>query len=225
MLTSVIIPALNEKSTINSTIVNLIESASLKNLEIIVVDASPDDNKIETIDSACDVKVIKSRRGRARQMNLGAGIAKGEALIFIHADTILPHGWDKLVTGAIEKGYDGGGFLKRYDSPSALRRVNAFYSNIRTRVFGDLLGDNCIFVKKFVFHGIGGFKEIEIMEDVEFSGELKRYRRKIFRDKVITSSRRFERIGDLKTLCIFLQVRMLRLFKVDPRVIEALYDC
>lgn len=218
---SVIIPTFNEKDTIGITLSQLDKSALSHEYEVIVVDASEDDRTINTIFET-KAKIIKSKKGRAKQMNLGSKLAKGGILLFLHADTKLPFGWDKSVADCIRNGYDAGGFLKKFDSSQLLLRLNAFYTNMRLKYFYQLLGDNAIFVKKSVFKRINGYKDVSIMEDVDFAKRLKKYKVKVLNDKVITSSRRFEKYGILKTLLAMQFIRILYALGIEERKLKSL---
>lgn len=157
-------------------------------------------------------------------MNLGAYNAKGDILLFMHADTLLPKAWDRQIKSAISKGFVGGGFIKKYDSRSILLSLHNVYSNTRTILFKDLLGDNCIFVKKEIFNKIHGFKDMEIMEDLEFSKKLKKFKIKIVKHKVTTSARRFEKYGHLRSIALMFWIRTLYFYGKDIKKIKKLYS-
>lgn len=219
---SVIIPTYNEKELINSTIENLINNSNLNDFEIIVSDSSPNDDTFNVIVNS-KIKYIKSKKGRAVQMNFGVSHAHGDILLFLHVDTLLPSKWDDLIVKSINNGYEYGGFLKQFESGSFLLKVNSWYSNVRLRLFSDLLGDNAIFIQKSVFEKLKGYKKIAIMEDIEISKRLKKFKIKVINSRVITSARRFEKYGILKTLFLMVRLRILYFLRVDPEKIKTYY--
>lgn len=216
---SIIIPTLNEEHTLESTIHLLRRRARINPFEIIIVDATTP-NIRKRADGAT---ILHSPKGRAIQMNRGSQAAKGDILLFLHADTILPHEWDTAVTSCINNGADAGGFYKSFDNHSFLLKLNASWCNARSKLFKSLLGDNAIFVKRKTFEKIGGYKEIPLMEDVEFSKSLRKYRVKIITKPLITSSRRFTKNGTLKTLLLMAWIRLRYLLGTKPEKLAKIY--
>ncbi|MHC4571112.1 MAG: TIGR04283 family arsenosugar biosynthesis glycosyltransferase [Planctomycetota bacterium] len=194
---SIVIPVLYEQDQINSVIEHL-RSQYLKGVcEIIVVDG---DSRGETIKAIQDREVVSitSAKGRAIQMNAGAAVARGEILIFLHADTRLPPGALKKINTVLEnEKYVGGAFDLRIDSDRLFLKYIAARASLRSRLNRIPYGDQAIFIRKNYFDKIGRFKEIPLMEDVELMRRIKRRGDKIFilRDRVKTSARRWEREG------------------------------
>ena len=127
-------------------------------------------------------------------MNEGAKASQGEILLFLHADTQLPAQAGQVIESALAKHTAvGGRFDVRFDSPSAWGRVISSFMNRRSRLTGIATGDQAIFVRRQVFELLGGFSEIPLMEDIEFSGRLQQAGRTVaLRDTVITSFRRWD---------------------------------
>ncbi len=194
---SIIIPALNEASIINRTIDNIFSLPYSGELEVIVVDGSPDRDTIDAIKKA-DVKKIFSEKGRAYQMNRGALNACGEILLFLHADTELPKSALNTISSVMGKGdYVGGAFDLGIESARAAFRLVERAASLRTRITRIPYGDQAIFIGKEYFHAACGFKEIPLMEDVELMRRIKKAGDNIYiiSEKVKTSSRRWEKEG------------------------------
>jgi len=217
---SVIIPTYNEPG-IDITVKQIIDSAATTEYEIIIVDASPNNSTRKALRTK--VNFFTSPPGRAKQMNLGAKKAKGHIYFFVHADTTLPRAWDAEIETVIQQGYDAGGFHKHFEPPSFWIIMNELYSNAKATLFGDLLGDNTMFVKRSVFRKLRGFRNMPILEDVDFSNRLKDYKVKVLKHRVITSSRRFFKKGPFRTLLLFWKIRILYLCGVSPKKIKKLY--
>jgi rSAM/selenodomain-associated transferase 2 len=168
-----------------------------QSLEIIVVDGSQERDTLSAIHSNCVIK-ISSEQGRAKQMNAGALVAKGEILIFLHADTELPlHALKKIDSLTDRREYVGGAFDLGIKSDKLIFRVIEILSSLRSRLNRIPFGDQAIFIRKEYFDRIGGYKEIPLMEDVELMRRIKRSENKIwiFDDRVMTSPRRWEKEG------------------------------
>ena len=189
MLVSVIIPTLNEETFILDAIRAAREDYSPDELEIIVVDGGSQDTTLRLIPP--DVKVIHSKPGRAKQMNLGAQNSRGEILVFCHADSMLPKGWRAEVITALSKsGVSGGTFqLSIIPARGILKlrnRVN-FPANWRF-----MYGDQVQFMTRRTFENAGDFCELPIMEDLEMSRSLAKLGRLVrIPLRVSSSSRRF----------------------------------
>ncbi|MFC1516440.1 TIGR04283 family arsenosugar biosynthesis glycosyltransferase [Thermodesulfobacteriota bacterium] len=197
---SVVIPAVNESNTIRKTLLN-IETAN--NREIIVVDGGSVDGTV-SLARSMGAKVLTGSPPRARQMNQGAAAASGNILLFLHADTRLPAQFDEHIINALGKPNVGAGAFKlRVDSPlPALRRIERL-ANWRSRRFQMPYGDQGIFMTRERFYQIGGFPDIPIMEDFELVRRLKKAGDVItLKEPVLTSARRWERLGVLKTTLI-----------------------
>jgi rSAM/selenodomain-associated transferase 2 len=170
---------------------------------VVVVDGGSTDRTAELAAPLCD-RLLRSDKGRARQMNAGARAASGDALVFLHADTRLPADADRSVLSALERAR-WGRFDVRIESRHPLLAVVACAMNLRSRLTGIATGDQAIFVRREAF---GGFPEIALMEDVAFSAAMKE-RPACLREKVLTSGRRWERGGILRTILLMWRLRLL----------------
>jgi rSAM/selenodomain-associated transferase 2 len=191
MKISVVIPTFNEEKTIHATLENLITHH--KPDEIIVVDGGSTD---QTVAIASEwAPVIRSSKGRAHQMNVGARHATGDISLFLHADTKLPDNGLNLIRDEIQKGVKAGRFRMKFDGRHWLLR---FYESY-TRFHFFSYGDQGIFVRRDLFEELGGFREDVPFEDIDFYKRLRQWTKPvIIKRPVITSARRFGGIGYLK---------------------------
>jgi rSAM/selenodomain-associated transferase 2 len=222
---SIIIPVLNESVIINDQINRLTSLITKEPYEIIVVDGDPNGETIKTIHRQ-DVVRFSSAFGRARQMNAGAQSARGEILIFLHADTELPsNGFNKI--GPILEGdeFSGGAFDLGIKSDKLMLKLIANIASWRSRLTRIPYGDQGIFIKKDYFFNIGGFKDIPLMEDVELMKRIKKSGGKIFiiPERAFTSPRRWEKEGIL--YCIIRYWLLISLFYlgISPRKLAKYY--
>jgi rSAM/selenodomain-associated transferase 2 len=196
---SVIIPVLHEALLINETIGHVYQRGAGFDIEIIVVDGDPEGETINVIRNNEIIKVI-SPKGRGRQMNKGASLARGEILLFLHTDTELPADAFRTISSVIDKqGCAGGAFDLGIKSGRLIFRLIEKTVSIRTRLTGIPYGDQAIFIKKEIFKKIKGYREIPLMEDVEFMRRVKKSgcHLCIIPEKVKTSPRRWEKEGVL----------------------------
>jgi rSAM/selenodomain-associated transferase 2 len=176
------------------------------------VDGGSSDGTPELAAALCD-HLLRSEKGRARQMNAGARIARGDALLFLHADTRLPANADQVILAALA-GAAWGRFDVRIDGRHPLLRVVACAMNLRSRITGIATGDQAIFVRHDAF---AGFPDVPLMEDVAFSQAMKRRGRPAcLREQVVTSGRRWERAGVLRTIALMWRLRLLYSLGVSP---------
>jgi len=226
MTISVIIPTLNEEKSLPRTLTCLSASSPT---EIIIVDGGSTDGTLSLAQDFCartaNARIITAPRGRARQMNEGAKASQGEILLFLHADTQLPAQAGRIVEQALAKRTAvGGRFNVRFDSPSAWGRVISSLMNYRSRLTGIATGDQALFVRRQVFELLGGFSEIPLMEDIEFSGRLQQAGRTVaLRDTVITSFRRWNTQGPLRTILLMWTLRFLYWAGVNPSRLSRWY--
>ena len=196
---SILIRTCDEAAHLPATLASV--RAQTEPCEVIVIDAQSTDATRE-IAGGNGARVIDStRRQRAAQMNAGARAARGEALLFLHADTRLgPAALTKMHRAFRDPATLGGGFVRRYDAPSAVLRLTCALAEVRTRCFGLFLGDQAMFVRRSVFAELGGFREWDIFEDLDFSRRLARAGRVVtLRPPVISAGRRFTTRGPLRT--------------------------
>jgi rSAM/selenodomain-associated transferase 2/rSAM/selenodomain-associated transferase 1 len=197
---SIIIPALNEAATIGRTLSHL---GRLDNLEVIVVDGGSIDATAELARSR-GAKVIQSNPGKAIQMNTGAAAAAGDILVFLHADTLLPEGFRHQIVATLnQRGVAAGAYRLSIDSPAAGIRFIECMANLRSRFLRLPYGDQALFMKKSLFDRIGGFPQMQIMEDFILVRRLRHKGKIVIVTKaVVTSPRRWLHLGILKTWLI-----------------------
>jgi rSAM/selenodomain-associated transferase 2 len=168
----------------------------------------------------CD-RVVQGGRGRALQMNAGARAADGDALLFLHADTRLPAFAEDLVLNALKE-HRWGRFDVEIDSGRPLLKAVACAMNLRSRLTGIATGDQAIFVRREAF---AGFPEIPLMEDIAFSSLMRRGGRPAcLRNRVLTSGRRWESRGVLRTIFLMWRLRLLYFLGAAPERLARLYD-
>ncbi len=218
---SVIIPTLNEEENLPAAVASARAPAVR---EVIVVDGGSSDATARIAAERAD-RVLHGPRGRAAQMNAGAAAARGQVLLFLHADTRLPAGFDAAVARAFaDPGVVGGRFDVRLLPSSPLLWLTGTLMNLRSRLTRIATGDQAIFVRADVFRQLGGFKDIPLMEDVELSRALKRRGRiACLRARVVTSSRRWRRNGVIRTILLMWTLRFLHFCGVSPHRLHRAY--
>ena len=236
---SIIIPTLNEATTIEACLAQFDWGSGIStgpgqpggpgeraSLEIIVVDGGSDDGTAGIVRSCPGIRLIESgTRGRAVQMNTGAAASSGDVLLFLHADTRLPASWRACVAESIlGRGMAGGRF--RFDIAHAGRiyRWIARGTNFRSRFLGITYGDQAIYTTRETFEAVGGFPEIPVFEDARFADRLKQAGGLDWIDEaVLTSARRWERRGPVRTLLLTWLLRLLYTLFIPPRFLARFY--
>ena len=220
---SIIIPCLNEAETAG-TLLEALQPLRSEGHEVILVDGGSSDKTRMVVEPLVD-RLLGSGPGRARQMNAGAGVAQGDILWFLHADTILPvQAADAVIHGLAEKSVVWGRFDVALSGRNSLFRLIAFMINLRSRLSGIATGDQAIFVRRSVFESVGGFPEIPLMEDIVLSRRLKRCMRPIcLRRRLITSSRRWESRGIVRTIFLMWWLRLAFALGVNPERLARWY--
>ena len=196
---SVIIPVLHEASGINGIIGHIHDQGFCEDYEVIVVDGDTEGGTINVIKHK-GVKSIISAKGRARQMNAGAAIAGGDILLFLHADTRLPHNALQEISSVMEQGqYAAGAFDLGIDSSSLAIKIITHIASRRSRLTRIPYGEQAIFIRRDYFHKIGCYKDMPLMEDVELMQRIKKMGDSIciLPERVSTSARRWEQEGVL----------------------------
>ena len=196
-LLSIIVPVVDEDRIINDLIEHLYGLPFGDGCEVIIVDGNQSQNTLKAI-SRGDVKKIASFKGRGAQMNAGAAGAKGEILLFLHADTLLPRPvLDQILLALKQPDIVGGAFDLGINSNRWGFRLIETVASLRSRITRMPYGDQAIFIKKAVFERLGGFGEIPLMEDVDLMRRVRKTGQKIaiIPLKVLTSPRRWEKEG------------------------------
>ncbi len=192
---SIIIPVFNE----NAVICELAEKIKHPLVqEIIVADGGSTDGTVEAAESAGCKVIFSKKKGRASQMNAGSEVSISPILYFLHSDTLPPAGFAEKIIDAVQKGADYGCFSLQFDDPGPLLKFFARFTRLKGKWVR--FGDQSLFVKKEIFEKAGGFDEsLTLMEDQEIYHRLEKIGRfKLINHPVITSARRYRKIGILK---------------------------
>ncbi len=222
---SIVIPVLHEGDNINKIIDFLQTIHDIESAEIIVVDGSPEKDTIELIRSE-EVITMGSEKGRAVQMNAGSRIARGEILLFLHADVIIPRDALSCIEEALaDEDNVAGAFQLGIDSEKFMLKLIERFANYRSNVTGIPYGDQAIFIRKKIFINIGSFREIPIMEDLELMERIRKsgHSMKIIPRKVISSPRRWEKEGPLYGTFRNWIIRLLYHMGVEPESLIKYY--
>jgi len=208
MKVSIIIPVLNEAEHIADTLKSL-DAYRRQGHEVIVIDGGSNDDTVSITQQYAD-KVLHSDAGRAIQMNSGIDEAMGDALLFLHADTRLPGDAVSKVINAIEDGYFWGRFNVRLSGKHFVFRIIERMMNMRSCITGVATGDQAIFVSLESIEIVGTYPQLPLMEDVVFSKRLRKLGwPACIKQQVVTSSRRWEDKGILRTMLLMWRLRLL----------------
>ncbi|MEN8221351.1 MAG: TIGR04283 family arsenosugar biosynthesis glycosyltransferase [Pseudomonadota bacterium] len=218
MSLSIVMPVLNEQAVIVETL------QALRGHELIVVDGGSSDNTCSLAAPLVE-RVLRAEGGRARQMNVGAEFAHQDILLFLHADTRLPAEAEILIINGLAKsGRQWGRFNVRLSGRAWLLRVVERLMNWRSCLTGIATGDQAIFMRRSLYKQVGGFPDIPLMEDIALSRRLKRFSRPLcIRTPVITSSRRWEQFGIVRTILLMWGLRLAYALGVSPRILKKFY--
>jgi rSAM/selenodomain-associated transferase 2 len=222
MKLSVIVPALDEAAAIAATLAPL-QAWRAAGHEVLLVDGGSRDGTPELAAALVD-RTIVTAPGRARQMNAGALAATGDGLLFLHADTQLPADAERSIVAAFAAGRVWGRFDVRLSGRQPLLRVVERLMNWRSRLTGIATGDQAIFVRRGDFAAVGGFPDIPLMEDVALSRALRRRGRPVcLRGPAVTSSRRWEANGVLRTVLLMWRLRLAYFLGANPAALARRY--
>jgi uncharacterized protein len=219
---SVIIPTLNEEQNILPCLERVVTT---HDVETIVVDGGSTDRTQELARSV-GARVLQALRGRASQMNAGAAAASGEVLVFLHADTLLPEGWADLILAELTKRRAAAAaFEIQFSSHTRALRAIEKLANLRSHLFRMPYGDQTIALRAKLFHDLGGFRDLPIMEDWDLVKRLrKRGRIRIATAPVVTSSRRWDTFGVLRTTALNQVIILGYVLGIAPSRLARLYD-
>jgi rSAM/selenodomain-associated transferase 2 len=222
MKLSVIVPMLNEERTFASALAAIRRGAP--DAEIVVVDGGSIDASIAVAEPLAN-SVISAPRGRAQQMNSGAKAASGDALAFVHADSMVPRDFGDAIGAALsDPQIVGGRFDVELDESTLICRLIGALISIRSRLSRTGTGDQAIFARRDVFERLGGFPDIALCEDLDFARRLKRAGRvACLRSRVITSARRWRNRGFARTILRMWTIRLLYLAGVSPAQLARMY--
>jgi rSAM/selenodomain-associated transferase 2 len=219
---SIVMPVLDEAAGIEAAL-RALAPCRQRGAEVVVVDGGSRDATVELSRPLAD-RVLTAPRGRAAQMNAGAAAARGDMLLFLHADTRLPENADRLILdGLARSGRAWGRFDVRFDSGGPMRVVAAMM-NLRSRLTGITTGDQAIFVQRQAFEAAGRFPLIPLLEDVALCTGLKRMSRPLaLRARVTTSARRWRQHGTLRTVLLMWRLRLSYFLGADPAKLARAY--
>lgn len=214
---SVVIPAYNEAKALPRTLRQL--ALQKGHFETIVVDGGSTDGTRDVALDFSGVRVIHAVKGRASQMNAAARLARGEWLLFLHADTILPAcAFETIEALDCAGDYKAGGFRQRFTGSSWQLRVISWLHNTRCQITRVFYGDQAFFVRRDLFWQLGGFPETQILEDVLFSEKVRRVTRpRLLNEHVLTDSRKFEQRGISRSFARVLVILACHELKVTVR--------
>lgn len=220
---SIIVPVLNEDERIGSFLEHLRERAP--SAEIILVNAADSQRVSESVIALCD-RVLTSRRGRAAQMNAGAGVASGDVLWFVHADCEMPRGClEEIARTLQDREVVGGCFRIRFPRRELIYRVSDAGGNLAVELVGRCYGDHGIFCRREDFIAVGGYPEVPLLEDAEFYRLLRqRGRTQQLASKIVTSPRRYERVGAYRLTAAYLLLSTLYILRAPIPFLARIYN-
>jgi len=219
---SILIPAYNEAVEIRRTLRRCVGAPET---ETIVADGGSDDGT-QLVAAEFGAQVLSSSRGRSLQMNLAASRARGDVFLFLHADTLLPGDFHQHILDALRsRNVVAGAFQLRIGGNSTSFRLVEFGVALRSRLLHKPYGDQAIFLRRETFQRLNGYREIQIMEDLDLVRRLNKIGKVVIVDAhVVTSARRWRQIGLLKTTMIN-QVAVAAYFAgVSPERIARFYQ-
>lgn len=212
---AVVLPVLNEAATITGQLLAL-QPLRRRGVKLIVVDGGSDDATVDLARPAVDTLLV-APRGRASQMNVGAMASDQQTLLFLHVDTLLPADAVDAIVGAVAGGACWGRFDVRIDGTHPLLRLVERMINWRSRCTGIATGDQAMFVRRETFLAVNGFPEQPLMEDIALSTQLKHIALPVcLHQQVITSARRWQKHGVLRTILLMWSLRARYFFGADP---------
>jgi rSAM/selenodomain-associated transferase 2 len=222
MIFSFIIPTLNEERALISNHIFLKKIRKYLNAELIVVDGGSDDSTVN-IAKTFSCNVFTSDASRSKQLNLGAKHASGKYLVFLHADTMLNN--DALsYLKKINKDTKWGFFNIKIKSSNLKYKILSTLINIRSKLFNYATGDQVILVEKIFFNKVAGYKDINLMEDIELSNRIKKLSKpNLIKGYAVTSSRRWEKYGFIKTILLMRFLRFLYFLGVNDKFLANIY--
>lgn len=212
----IVMPVVDEGTALSARL-QALQPLRARGAELVVVDGGSTDDTWALACRHAD-RVLLAPRGRGAQMNAGAAGTKADVILFLHADTALPAEADRLVHAAIAAGAAWGRFDVRIDSAQPLLRLVGAMINLRSRWSGVATGDQALFVRRDVFERLGGFEDLPLMEDIALTTRLKRLAPPAcLREQVVTSARRWEKHGTVRTIVLMWRLRALYFLGASPQ--------
>lgn len=220
---SIIVPVLEEGELLRPFLEHLRKRAP--SAELILVNASGSRNISTSAAEMCD-RVLTAPRGRASQMNAGAGVASGDALWFVHADCEVPHGCLEEIRRTLQdRQVVGGCFRIRFPRRELIYRVSDTGGNLAVELFGRCYGDHGIFCRREDFLAVGGYPDRPVLEDAEFYRLLRRRgRTRQLTSRIVPSPRRYQEIGPYWLTAAFLFLSALYILRFPIPAIAVLYN-
>lgn len=246
---SIIIPILNEADTIGDLLLFLTLNSSEKNIaEIIIVDGGSTDGSQEIVKKFVTsnnsdfsdlyqkgysetssgsprqlIKFMTSAKGRAKQMNIGAQIATGCILYFLHADSFPPNGFDSNIISHIKKGSIAGCFRLKFDSSKPLLNISQWFTRFNFKICRG--GDQSLFIKKENFYTLNGYDEtFDVYEDCEFINRIyDKFSFTIIQDYITTSARRYNQNGTWRLQYFFAVIHLKKWFGASAKELYNYY--
>lgn len=220
---SIIIPVLNEADNLSELLPFFQRIQNYHAFELIIVDGGSEDNTQSLVSSFGFQFLLSPIRGRACQMNLGASIAKGEILYFVHADTRIPEDFFNDIICSLNENFDAGCYAYKFDSSSILLKINSWFTKFDGLLSGG--GDQTLFITKSVYEELGGFNEYFcIMEDFDLVRRIrKKHRFKVIPKQILVSARKYETNSWLRVQLVNLLVFALFFLKTPPSKLKNMY--
>ncbi len=218
---SIIMPTLNESSNLRYALEHLLSSIEyFSEIEIIICDGGSNDDTIK-LATQYPIDLIHTAKGRARQMNAGVEHSIGDWLVFLHADTRLPDDWTALIE---ESKTPWGRFDIRLSGSHWMLRVIEKAINLRSRKTSIATGDQALFFQRDFFKQLGGFPDIPLMEDIAITSKARKViKPNCISQVAITSSRRWEQKGILRTILLMWILRFAYWLGIKPDTLHRIY--
>ena len=213
-LVSLIVPILSDRDAARELLARIPVD---RRIDVIVAEAGHEPGLAVLADGRPDVKLVHTGRGRGLQMNAAAGLSRAEWLLFLHADSRLPEGWLDALEAALTPDAVGGWFRFALDDPSWQARLIERGVAWRVRMFRLPYGDQGLFVRRATFVAMKGYRDIPLMEDVDFVKRLVREGTVVEVPRAIaTSARRWKRDGWFRRSARNLLLLSLYLCGISP---------
>jgi len=227
---SIVIPVLNEAEIIEGLLQHILENALARSIsEIVVVDGGSNDNSREIVarfadNSMINVVSVSSKKGRAKQMNVGAEMSTGSILYFLHADSYPPDGFDSLIISEVEKGNSAGCFRMKFDSNHLILRFSQWFTRFNFKFCRG--GDQSLFITRKAFDELNGYNEsYTIYEDCEIINRIyAKYNFVIISNRLTTSARKYEQHGTVKLQYHFTVIHLKNMFGASAEKLSQYYQ-